>query len=289
MRVELALDARADLGEGPVWDDRRQCLVFVDIMRGDVHAFDPAEGTDRVVSVGRPVGAVALTTRGDWILAAERGFYRADPETGRTDLIVEVEPGRTDTRMNDGAVDPAGRFWAGTMSLVRQPGQGALYRLDPDGTARRMLAPVTTSNGLDWSPDGGRMYYVDTRTRRIDVFAFDASTGTLDDRRTFVDLSAETGRPDGLIVDREGAIWVALWEGGEVRRYLADGRLDGVVTVPATLTTKCAFGGPALDDLYITTAVGSLDASQRASQPHAGGVFRVRPGVAGQPVRRFPG
>jgi sugar lactone lactonase YvrE len=289
MTVEVALDARADLGEGPVWDDRRQRLIFVDIMRGEVHALDPLTGADRVVSVGRPVGAVALTTRGDWILAAERGFFRADPETGRTSLIVNVEPGRTDTRMNDGAVDPAGRFWAGTMSLVRQSGQGTLYRLDPDGTARPMIAPVTTSNGIDWSPDGGRMYYVDTRTRRIDVFTFDVSSGTPTERRTFVDLADETGRPDGLIVDEEGAIWVAMWQGGEVRRYLDDGRLDAIVRIPATLTTKCAFGGPALADLYITTAAGALDASQRAGQPHAGAVFRVRPGVAGQPVRRFPG
>jgi len=287
--VELVLDARADLGEGPVWDDRRDRLLFVDIMRGDVHAFDPATSVDRVVNVGRPVGAVALTTRGDWILAADRGFFRADPDTGRTTLIVDVEPGRDDTRMNDGAVDPAGRFWAGTMSLVRQPGQGALYRLDPDGTAHRILAPVTTSNGIDWSPDGRWMYYVDTPTRRIDVFAFDAATGVPSERRTLVDLAGETGRPDGLVVDQDGAIWVALWQGGEVRRYTAEGRLDQIVKVPATLTTKAAFGGPSLADLYITTASGSRDVTSRADEPHAGGLFRLRPGVRGQSVRRFAG
>lgn len=287
--VELVLDARVDLGEGPVWDDRRGRLLFVDIMRGDVHAFDPVTSLDRVVNVGRPVGAIALTTRGDWILAADRGFFRADPDTGRTTLIVDVEPDRADTRMNDGAVDPAGRFWAGTMSLVRQPGQGALYRLDPDGTAHRMLAPVTTSNGIDWSPDGRWMYYVDTPTRRIDAFAFDAATGVPSERRTLVDLAGETGRPDGLIVDQDGGIWVALWQGGEVRRYTVEGRLDQIVKVPATLTTKVAFGGPSLADLYITTASGSRDATSRADEPHAGGLFRLRPGVRGQSVRRFAG
>jgi sugar lactone lactonase YvrE len=285
--IELVLDARAELGEGPLWDDRRQRLLFVDILRGDVHAFDPVTGTDRVVNVGRSVGAIALTTRGDWILAAERGFFRADPETGHTTLIVDVEPGRTDTRMNDGAVDPAGRFWAGTSSLVRQADQSALYRLDPDGRAHRMLAPVTTSNGIDWSPDGRSMYYVDTRTRRIDVFAFDAASGTPSRRRIFVDLAGEVGRPDGLVVDQDGAIWVALWEGGEVRRYTVDGRLDRVIHVPAPLTTKCAFGGSTLADLYITTASGGPDA--RAAHPHAGGLFRVRPGVSGRPVQRFAG
>jgi sugar lactone lactonase YvrE len=287
-RVDLVLDARADLGEGPVWDDRRQRLLFVDIMRGDVHAFDPVTGADHVVHVGRPVGAIGLTTRGDWILAADRGFFRADPDTGRTTLLADVEPGRVDTRMNDGAVDPAGRFWAGTMSLVREPDRGALYRLDPDGTAHRVIAPVTTSNGIDWSPDGRLMYYVDTPTRRIDVFDFDVASGAPSRRRPFVDLSGEVGRPDGLVVDQDGAVWIALWQGGEVRRYSAEGRFDQAVRVPATLTTKCAFGGPELADLYITTASGSLGAGQ-AGQPHAGGLFRCRPGVAGQPIRRYSG
>ncbi len=287
--VELVLDARADLGEGPIWDDRRQRLLFVDIMRGDVHAFDPASGRDQVVHVGRMVGAVGLTLAGDWILAADRGFFRADPETGRTTLVAEVEPGRTDTRMNDGAVDPAGRFWAGTMSLVRESGQGALYRLDPDGAAHRILAPVTTSNGIDWSPDGRLMYYADTRTLRIDVFDFDAAAGLPSRRRPFVDFRGEAGRPDGLVVDAEGAVWVALWQGGEVRRYLADGRHDRTIAVPATQTTKCAFGGPELADLYITTARGGLDGDRLTREPHAGGLFRVRPGVRGQPARRFSG
>jgi sugar lactone lactonase YvrE len=287
--LELVLDARAELGEGPVWDDRRQRLVFVDIMRGDVHTFDPATGADRVVNAGRPVGAVALTTRGDWVLASGRGFVRADPDTGHTTPLVDVEPAEANTRMNDGAVDPAGRFWAGSSSLVGESGRASLYRLDPDGTARRVLAPVTTSNGIDWSPDGRLMYYVDTRTRRVDVFDFDVAAGTPAGRRTFVDVAGEAGRPDGLVVDEDGGVWVALWEGGAIRRYAADGRLDQVVTVPATLTTKCAFGGPALTDLYITTAWRGLDAQARRQQPHAGGVFRIRPGARGQPARRFTG
>ena len=287
--LELVLDARAELGEGPLWDDQRQCLLFVDIMRGDVHAYDPARGADRIVNVGRPVGAIALTGRGDWVLAAGRGFVRADSDTGRTTPIVEVEAEAARTRMNDGAVDPAGRFWAGSCSLVGEPDRGALYRLDPDGRVHRMLSPVTTSNGIDWSPDGRTMYYVDTRTRRIDVFAFDVLTGSPTDRRTFVDFAGETGRPDGLVVDEEGAVWVALWEGGAIRRYLPDGQLDRTVPVPARLTTKCAFGGPALDELYVTTATRGLDAQARAAQPQAGGLFRLRPGVRGQPSRRFAG
>jgi sugar lactone lactonase YvrE len=287
--LELVLDCGLDLGEGPIWDDERQHLLFVDIMQGDVHAFDPATGGHRVVNVGRPVGAVALTTRGDWVLAAGRGFHRADPVTGRSELIVEVEPETMGTRMNDGCVDPSGRFWAGTMSLERQRERGALYRLDPGGAAPRILSPVTTSNGIDWSPDGRLMYYVDTGTKRIDVFDFDAAAGLPRDRRPFVDFAGDQGRPDGLIVDAEGAIWVALWEGGAVRRYSPAGRLDRVVEVPAALTTKCAFGGPALTDLYVTTASRGMDDAARRAQPHAGGLFRLRAAGRGQMPRRFAG
>jgi sugar lactone lactonase YvrE len=287
--LELVLDAGLELGEGPIWDDERQLLLFVDIMQGDVHTFDPATGVHRVVSIGRPVGAVALTTRGDWVLAAERGFYRADPGTGRAQLIVEVEPEEAGTRMNDGFVDPSGRFWAGTASLVRQRERGALYRLDPGGDAERVLSPVTTSNGIDWSPDGRLMYYVDTGTKRVDLFDFDAATGLPHGRRPCVVFAGDAGRPDGLIVDAEGAIWVALWEGGAIHRYTAAGRLDRVVDVPAALTTKCAFGGPSLTDLYITTASRGLDAAARRAQPHAGGLFRLRGAGRGQSPRRFAG
>ena len=287
--LELVLDSGLELGEGPIWDEERQLLLFVDIMQGDVHTFHPATDVHRVVNIGRPVGAVALTTRSDWVLAAGRGFYRADPVTGRSELIVEVEPETMGTRMNDGFVDPTGRFWAGTMSLERQRERGALYRLDPGGTALRVLSPVTTSNGIDWSPDGRLMYYVDTGTTRIDVFDFDAAAGLPRDRRPFVDFAGDQGRPDGLIVDADGAIWVALWEGGAVRRYSPAGRLDRVVEVPAALTTKCAFGGPSLTDLYITTASRGLDAAARRAQPHAGGLFRLRGAGRGQTPRKFAG
>jgi sugar lactone lactonase YvrE len=286
-RLEIVLDARAELGEGPVWDAARRRLLFVDIMRGDLHVFDPATRTDRVVNVGRFVGAVACATDGGWIAAAAQGFYRVSPDTGDVALVADAAPGRDDVRMNDGNVDPAGRFWAGTMSLDRTPGQGALYRLDPDGRVHTMLEPVTTSNGIDWSPDGRFMYYVDTPTRRVDIFDFDVASARASNRRVFVDLQAERGRPDGLVVDAEGGVWVALWRGAAVRRYRPDGSLDRVIGLPVELVTKCAFGGPALTDLYITTAWRGLSEEERRGQPLAGGVFRAAPGVRGQPARLF--
>lgn len=287
--LELVLDVHAELGEGPVWDAERAVLLFVDIMRGDVHAFNPATASDRVVNIGLPVGAVAPTVRGDWIAAAGQGFHRVDPDSGRRTRVAEATPGRTDLRMNDGYVDPLGNFWAGTLSLERAPNQGALFRLTPDGNVKMVLGPVTTSNGLDWSPDGRLMYYVDTGTRRIDTFDIDLRTGTLGHRRPFADLTREAGRPDGLVVDAEGGVWVALWRGGAVRRYLPSGQIDVELAVPAALVTKCAFGGPDMAELYITTASRDLTAEERLAQPHAGGVFRSRPGVVGQAPRVFSG
>jgi sugar lactone lactonase YvrE len=286
---ELVHDVRAELGEGPLWDDRRRVLLFVDIMRGHVHAFDPVTKADRIYEVGEPVGAVACTERGDWVLAAGQGFARLDPDSGRVTAIVQAAPGRTDVRMNDGYVDRRGRFWAGTLSLARAAGQGTLYRLDPDGTVHTMLAPVTTSNGIDWSPDGKLMYYIDTRTNRVDVFDFDEVSGAIGNRRPLVEVPAGDGHPDGLVVDGRGGIWVAFWRGCAIRRYTPAGELDLTVVMPVSLVTKCAFGGPDLDELYITTARTDLTPAERAEQPQAGGVFRLKPGVRGQLANRFAG
>lgn len=289
MNVELVLDAKTELGEGPIWDDRRQRLVFLDIMRGHIHEFDPSSGADRIVEVGQPVGALALSHKGDWVIATTDGFHRVDPVTGKSSVIAYVEEDRPDTRMNDGYVDARGRFWAGTMGVAGARERGSLYRLDPDGIVRRMLTRVSISNGLDWSPDGSTFYYTDLALSRIDKFDFDQASGAISNRRPFVEFPTEIGFPDGLVVDAEGHVWVALWEGGSVHRYAPDGAIELVLPVPASQTTKCAFGGPDLSDLYITTAWIGLDANERAAQPLAGGLFRARPGVRGRLPNRFGG
>lgn len=285
--VELALDVRAELGEGPLWDDRRQRLLFVDIMRGRVHEFDPATGADRVVEFPWPVGAVALHENGDWLIAAANGFHTANPETGTTQLVAPVEADLVGNRMNDGYVDARGRFWAGTMNMHGVRDEGTLYRLDPNGTVSPMITGVSISNGIDWSPDNRTAYYVDTPTGRIDAFDFDLESGALSGRRPFVEIPSHAGSPDGLIVDADGGVWVCLWQGAAVRRYDPDGRLDTILPMPATKVTKCAFGGADLDELFITTAWIGLSDSERTEQPLAGGLFRCRPGVKGKPVNRF--
>jgi len=285
--VELVLDARADLGEGPRWDARGQRLLWVDIMRGRVHAFRPEKGACRNVDVGRPVGALALAADGGIVLALADGFARLHWKSGRVEMMAPVEADRPQNRMNDGACDAEGRFWAGTMALDEGPGAGALYRLDPDGTVHTMLTGVSISNGIDWSLDGRRMYYVDSPTRRIDVFDFDERAGAIANRRTFVALLPEAGYPDGITVDAEGFVWLALWGGGALHRYDPEGARERIVPLPVTHPTSCAFGGADLDELYVTSARRPLSADELARQPMAGGLLRVRPGVAGRPPNLF--
>jgi sugar lactone lactonase YvrE len=281
-RAELVLDAHAGLGEGPLWDARTAELLWVDIMAGLVHRFDPASGVDDTLDVGQPVGAVVPRAVGGYALALRDGFAVTDDDGVR--LVAPVDHDRPGLRMNDGACDSAGRFWAGTMHVDELPGAASLYRLEPDGRVERMLGDVTVSNGIGWSPDDTVMYYVDTPTQAVDAFDYDAASGAISNRRQIVTIDEGAGWPDGLVVDAEGCIWVALWEGWAVRRYSPAGELLAVIEVPVARVTKPAFGGPALDDLYITT--GAPDEAD-AKQPHAGGIFHVRPGVRGLPANSF--
>lgn len=287
MTVDVALDCRVALGEGPVWDDRAGRLLFVDIEGHAVHAFDPSGGHHEVVPTGEYVSVIALDDRGGWIVALQHDIARFTLASGVGERLARIEGGRADTRCNDGSVDSHGRFWVGSLSLERQPEQCALYRLDlASGDVSTVVDRVTNSNGIDWSPDDRLMYYVDTGTRRIDVFDFDAHSGAVSNRRTVVSIPEADGKPDGLIVDADGCLWVALWQGGAVRRYTPEGRLDVQVDLPVSCPTKCAFGGADFDTLYITSAHQALSPEQRAREPHAGSVFAVRPGTRGRRANR---
>lgn len=288
--VDLAVDCRSELGEGPIWDDRIGRLLFVDINGHRIHIFDPASGALDTHDAGEYVSAIALADDGAYFVALQHDIARFDPASGVGARLARVEGERADTRFNDGYVDPRGRLWAGTMSLVKEKAQGALYRVDGAAAAGarvvRMLDAVTTSNGIDWSPDTRLMYYVDTGTRRIDVFDYDAEAGSIANRRPFVAIREGDGKPDGLIVDGDGCLWVALWQGSAVRRYAPDGRLDTQIDLPVSCPTKCAFGGAELDTLYVTSARTALSPDERAREPHAGSVFAIRPGVRGRPAVR---
>jgi len=284
MQAELLLDAKAELAEGPCWLADRERLLWVDIMAGHVHVLDPATGDDRVVEVGQPVGAAVPADDGRVALAVRDGFALLDLDDGRVETIAGVELERSGNRMNEGKCDSAGRFWAGTMALDVRRGAGALYRLDAGRRVERMVDGVSISNGLGWSLDDRRMYFIDTLEDRIDIFDFDLATGAIANRRPFAAIEG-AGHPDGMTVDAEGCLWVALWGGGRIVRFLPDGTEAGGVEVPASQTSSCCFGGPDLMDLYITTAWQHLPPERR--EPHAGSLFRCRPGVAGQPPSAY--
>lgn len=273
--VEVAVATPAELAEGPLWDDREQVLRWVDIEVGELHRLDPHTGADHAVSLGLPVGAVALADNGGLVVAAGLGL--AAYTDGALDWIAHVCRGR---RVNDAKVDPAGRLLLGTLGGEQQAGAAALYRVDRGAVS--LITPATISNGLGWSPDGSLLYYVDTPLRRVDVFDYDVATGKCSARRTFVDLSAATGRPDGLTVDAEGGVWVAMSRGGAaVRRFGPDARPDEAIALPVPNVTSATFGGSNLRDLYVTTA-------RVGGHPLAGCVFVVSDvGVTGMPTGRY--
>jgi sugar lactone lactonase YvrE len=278
--ADLLLHAGAALAEGPRWDARTQRLLWVDIDGRALHDFDPATGEDEALALPAKVGAAAPTANVNRVLVAlaDRLAF-VDLATGDLESLATLPHRREGMRANDGAVDPAGRFWIGTMCDDEAPDLGALYRYDPDGTLTTVLADVSLSNGLGWTRDERHMYYVDTPTRRIDVLDFDSASGSAENRRPFVTVEEGAGMPDGLVLDDEDGVWVALYGGGEVRRYDPDGTLDAVLDVPADNTTACWFGGADGRHLFITTA--------RSPQPEGGSLFVAEPGVGGPPARAF--
>lgn len=265
-------------GESPRWDVDAGVIRWVDIPRRALHACGPDGGAHASVATERMVGAIVPATDG-WSAAAEGGFYGIDVDTGALDLLAAVDDGPR-MRMNDGACDPAGRFWAGSMALDARLGAGTLWCLS-GSDVRPCLRDLTIPNGLDWSPDATRMYYVDSTTHRVDVFDFDVDTGSMTSGRAFA--AVDDGLPDGLTVDADGCVWVAVWGAGEVRCFDPRGDLIAIVGVPTPQVTSCAFGGASLDRLFVTTAALGLD---RTEEELAGALFACEPGVIGRAPAR---
>jgi sugar lactone lactonase YvrE len=282
VRAEQLTGADAFHGEGPVWSESWGGLRWVDMLAGDVLTLDASGSVQR-----RHVGTIAAALRpragGGAVIALERGFALEDPD-GELTTLPQLWPDPS-IRFNEGACDPDGRFYCGSMAYDERPGAGALYRLDPDGTVRTVLTGVTISNGLDWTPDGSAAYYVDTPTRTISRLGYDSDAG-LTGRQTFVVVDDAHGLPDGLTVDAAGGVWVACFGGAAVRRYSPAGELDSLIELPVDNVTACTFGGPELDRLFITTSRQGLAPAQ---QPAAGALFVVSPGVTGRPARPYGG
>jgi sugar lactone lactonase YvrE len=268
--VEIAVRANAKLAEGPRWDAATRRLLWVDIEGCELHVLE--SGEDRAIRLDATVGAAAPTTGGAALVALADRLALVDLADESVRTLVRLPHGPA-MRSNDGACDAAGRFWIGTMGLDLTPGAGALYRYD--GRLERVLDGVTLSNGLGWTRDDSRMYYIDSAMQRVDVFDFELASGRLDDRRPFNSIDKSDGIPDGLTVDDEGGVWVALYGGSRVHRYDDRGRLDAVLEVPAENVTSCCFGGDDGRSLFVTTAAPD------------GNVYVTQPGVSGPPAHLF--
>ena len=285
----LVADCHDLLGEGPWWDARTATLLWVDIDGRLLQRYDPLAGRTSARQLDGATSAVVARSAGGLALAMEDGVWVTETDAGVLRRLAAVEADDPLTRMNDAACDRAGRLWVGSMARDARPRAGALYRVDPDGSVERVLAGVSISNGIDWSPDDRLMYFVDSALRRVDVLDYDLATGRASGRRAFIELTDEAGLPDGLTVDAEGCLWVAMWDGWSVLRYSPAGALDRIVRLPVSRVTSCAFGGADLGDLYITSASAGLSDAERKDQPLAGDLFAVRPGVRGREATPFGG
>lgn len=271
---------RAAFGEGPTWDAAHNVVRWVDIPAGDVHATDPLTGNTRTTQFTPPVSAVVPTSGGRFAAAAGRSLLLVGTASSDTRALARL-PLTDGYRMNDAVCDGDGRLWVGTMPPRTAPqGSGRLWRIDGGGQATVMLDGLRLPNGLGWSPDGRRLYLVDTLVGSVDVFDLDGDR--LTGRQTLVRVDAHHGRPDGLAVDENGAVWVALAGGGALHRYSpVDGRLLRRVELPVSHPTSCSFGGSQLAELYVTTA--GPDHGDRTNHPYAGHLLRLDVGIAGLP------
>jgi len=286
--LECVLEAGAVLGEGPVWDDRQGCLYWVDIVRRSINRW--ADGDCELWMMPTRVGCVGLRNDATSLVAGlETGFVFVDLAASRVHAIADPEPDLPGNRFNDGKVDSAGRFWAGTLDESETHETGALYCLDTDRQVTRKDTGYIVTNGPAWSPDGRTMYHNDTLKRVVYAFDFDPATGEIGNKRVFRQLEPEDGYPDGMTIDADGGLWLAHWDGWKVTRFTPGGDVDRVIEVPAARVTSCAFGGPDLRTLYITTATVGLDAAALAEQPLAGGLFAIETDAVGLPANRYGG
>ncbi|MCH5584441.1 SMP-30/gluconolactonase/LRE family protein [Shimazuella sp. AN120528] len=288
--IDLILDAKAELGEGPSWDACRKVLYWVDITRFRLHVYNPYTKEHTVFNTGQYIGAVVPRQSGGVVMAMEHGFYAFDFETKKMTLIGTVELDKPNNRFNDGKCDAAGRFWAGTMSHDYTPYAGALYVLDADWTIRKVLDRVTISNGITWNPDSSIMYFIDSMTKKVMAFDYNLATAEMYNPRVVAKFKDESSMPDGMTSDVEGMLWIAVWNGHSLTRWNPNTcALLERINIPATRPTSCVFGGKSLRNLYITSARIGLEESILANEPHAGGLFVMKTNVKGLPTYAFGG
>jgi len=288
--IEHVWPVQDEVGETPIWLPEEQALYWIDVEGKRVHRLEPATRRMQTLNVDFPITALARRASGGWVTASKAGLYFWDHRTNRSQFIVDPEAGNPDVRFNDGAVDRQGRFLIGTLNQkdLNAP-DGSLYRLDPGGSIHKLDTGLAVANGIGLSPDGKTLYVTDMFHSRLLAYDYDVRGGTVSRRRTFAGVPAETGLPDGLIVDSRGFIWSAHWGGWRITRYDPDGRIERQIKVPVANPTCLAFGGRDLDDLYITTAWFMLSDQDRKAEPTAGDLFRIKTDVTGLVEPAFAG
>jgi sugar lactone lactonase YvrE len=287
--LRCVLDIKASLGECPVWSAADQMLYWVDINAPSLNRFDPSTGHNTVMPMPGSIGCFALRRGGGFVAALRDGIWLVDKDGALIRKVAAAPYDPAHQRFNDGRCDPQGRLLAGTMNEARDGPTAALYRLDHDFTLTRVLSEMTISNGLAFSPDGRTMYHADTPTQVIRAFDYDAASGTPTKPRVLARFTADGDRPDGAAVDRDGCYWIALYKGGKLKRIAPDGRVLNEHPLPALCPTMCAFGGPDLKTLYVTSARQMRDADELARLPYSGGLFAMRVDVPGLPEPAFAG
>jgi sugar lactone lactonase YvrE len=290
VEVRCVLEARAVLGESPVWSAEEQALYWVDIYGPALHRLDIASGALRSWPMPEPIGSFGLRERGGAVVALRCGFHRFDFVSGRLDPLVDPEPDKPGVRFNDGKVAPDGRFWAGTMDeeTLSRP-LGTLYRLDPDGSCHSMVRGLIVSNGLAWSADGRTMFHSDSRAPAIYAYDYDPATGTIANKRTIACPTEAVGRPDGAATDAEGYYWSAGISAGMLNRWAPDGRLDRQIPMPCAAPTMPCFGGPEMKTIFLTSLRHNLPPEKLAASPLSGALFALDVDVPGVPVAKFKG
>jgi len=288
LKAELLLDARANLGEGAIWDQENSLFYWVDVIEGVINRFNPNTNINESVCIGQKVGCVVPKKNGGLMLAIQNGFTKFDFDMNKLTLVGDPESHLPNNNFNDGKCDPKGRFWAGTMSLVGEKGTGGLYCLDTNGCIQKKYSSITCSNGMAWSHDYKTMYYIDTETQCIWTFDYDLESGHIDNQKDLLKVPEKLGYPDGMTIDAKGHLWVAMWNGSQVCEiHPQSGKILSSVEVNAPLVTSCAFGGDNLDELYITTARTTLSTETLQKFPKSGGLFKIKLGVTGVPAYSY--
>ena len=291
LEATLIYQNYAALGEGSLWDEKEQFLYWVDILRNQVYAYNPRNHTNMGYDIQENVGTLVFREQGGLMLALQSGFASLDLATGVVKKLTDPEAHRPNNRFNDGKCDPQGRFWAGTMSYAAEKGAGSVYCLDSDFTVTKKIEPVTISNGLVWNQAQSTFYYIDTATFSVDAYDYAPESAGISNKRSLKQFSGEEGAPDGMAIDAENHLWVALYGGGKVvRLHPQSGETVYEVQVPgAKQVTSCALGGKDWNELYITTAAQTLTAADWKEQPNGGGLFRAKVPFQGIPSTRFKG